>query len=312
MASETEGNYSSKLFLTNNHRRRESFDLPLTFLNSAIEDSEHSLPFNWQAKISGVVRRFSFLFNKETLSDVHFIVGIEPNTQTIPAHKFILSIGSAVFDAMFNGPMANKNDVFTITDMEPKVFMALLKYLYSDEVVMEADMTMALLYAAKKYALPMLDKICQDFFHKSMTKDNVFQLLTQARMFDEPHLAATVLDAIINNASVSFNAPGFASVDYETLCVIIERDTPDISECDRFVALCKWATAECSRQKCKVTPENVCRVLGKVLHSLKFDEIDKEEFSTKILLSEVLDDHVFVEILTTLLRRQSKDSTGKH
>ncbi|KAK3578285.1 hypothetical protein CHS0354_010489 [Potamilus streckersoni] len=303
MTSETDGSFNSKLMLTNNQRRRESFDLPLDFLNPAIEEFEYMLPFNWQAKKAGVLQRFSFLFNKETLSDVHFIVGIEPNTQIIPAHKFILSIGSAVFDAMFNGPMANKNDVIVITDMEPKVFMAVLKYLYSDQVVLEADMTLPLLYAAKKYALPMLDKICRDSFHKCMTKDNIFQLLMQARMFDEPHLAVTVLDAIINNASVSFNAPGLANIDHETLCVIMERDTREITECDRFVALCKWATAECSRQKCKVTPQNVCRVLGKVLHSLKFDEIDQEEFSTKILQSEVLDDHVFVEILNTVRRR---------
>ena len=46
----------------------------------------------------------------------------------------MLSVGSAVFDAMFNSTLATQEDEITIPDVEPAAFLALLKFLYSDEV----------------------------------------------------------------------------------------------------------------------------------------------------------------------------------
>lgn len=88
---------------------------------------------NWQATKTTVKERLSFLFNNEILCDVHFIVGKDANQQVIPAHKFVLSVGSAVFDAMFNGVLATKSDEIELPDVEPAAFLHLLKFLYSDE-----------------------------------------------------------------------------------------------------------------------------------------------------------------------------------
>ena len=49
-----------------------------------------------------------FLFNSSILSDVTFIVGRDTQQQRIPAHRFVLSVGSAVFDAMFNSTLATR------------------------------------------------------------------------------------------------------------------------------------------------------------------------------------------------------------
>ena len=49
-----------------------------------------------------VKERLTFLFNNNILSDVTFVVGRDVHQQRIPAHRFVLSVGSAVFDAMFN------------------------------------------------------------------------------------------------------------------------------------------------------------------------------------------------------------------
>lgn len=67
------------------------------------------------------------MFNNEILSDVHFIVGRGESQERIPAHKFVLSVGSAVFDAMFNGTLANKADEIELPDIEPAAFLSLLK-----------------------------------------------------------------------------------------------------------------------------------------------------------------------------------------
>lgn len=41
--------------------------------------------------------------------------------------RFVLAVGSAVFDAMFNGGMATTSTEIELPDVEPAAFLALLK-----------------------------------------------------------------------------------------------------------------------------------------------------------------------------------------
>jgi hypothetical protein len=43
-------------------------------------------------------------------------------------------VGSAVFDAMFNSTWPTSSEEIPLPDVEPASFLALLKFLYSDEV----------------------------------------------------------------------------------------------------------------------------------------------------------------------------------
>ena len=112
------------------------------------------------------------------LADVHFIVGAE--STRIPAHKLVLSAGSAVFDALFNGGIASKEDEIKLPDVEHAAFLALLRFLYTDEVRIGPETVMTTLYTAKKYAVPALEVQCVEFLEKNLRPDNAFMLLTQA------------------------------------------------------------------------------------------------------------------------------------
>ena len=61
--------------------------------------------------------RIEVLFNRYFLSDVTFIVGREQ--KRIPAHKFILSIGSPVFYSMLHGGFATTQNEIKVPDIEP-------------------------------------------------------------------------------------------------------------------------------------------------------------------------------------------------
>lgn len=71
-------------------------------------------------------------------------------TQRIPAHKYVLATGSSVFHAMFFGGLAESDAQINVPDVEPAAFLILLKYLYCDEITLEADTVLATLYVAKK------------------------------------------------------------------------------------------------------------------------------------------------------------------
>ncbi|XP_061834735.1 BTB/POZ domain-containing protein 2-like [Nerophis lumbriciformis] len=252
--------------------------------------------YNWQATKSTVKERFAFLFNNEVLSDVHFLVGKGMGVQRIPAHRFVLAVGSAVFDAMFNGGMATTSTEIELPDVEAAAFLALLKFLYSDEVQIGPETVMTTLYTAKKYAVPALEAHCVEFLKKNLRADNAFMLLTQARLFDEPQLASLCLENIDKNTGDALAAEGFTDIDLDTLMAVLERDTLGVREVRLFGAAVRWAEAEAHRQQLQPTPENKRKVLGKALTLIRFPLMTIEEFAAVPAQSSILTDREVVSL----------------
>ncbi|XP_069596750.1 BTB/POZ domain-containing protein 2 isoform X2 [Ranitomeya imitator] len=212
--------------------------------------------YNWQATKTTVRERFTFLFNNEVLSDVHFLVGKGVGSQRIPAHRF----------------------------------------LYSDEVQIGPETVMTTLYTAKKYAVPALEAHCVEFLKKNLRADNAFMLLTQARLFDEPQLASLCLENIDKNTSDALNAEGFTDIDLDTLVAVLERDTLGIREIRLFNAVVRWSEAECQRQQQPITSENKRKALGKALSLIRFPLMTIEEFAAGPAQSGILTDREVVSL----------------
>lgn len=62
------------------------------------------------------------------------------------------------------------------------------RYMYCDEVQLEADTVLATLYVAKKYIVPHLARACVNYLETSLTAKNACLLLSQSRLFEEPNL----------------------------------------------------------------------------------------------------------------------------
>ncbi|XP_018054765.1 PREDICTED: BTB/POZ domain-containing protein 1-like isoform X2 [Atta colombica] len=249
-----------------------------TLENSATQN-QPVVMYNWQGTKATMRERIVFLFNNEILSDVTFLVGRGAQQQRIPAHKLVLSCGSAVFDAMFNGTLATASSEIEVPDVEPAAFLAVLLFLYTDEIQIDPETVMTTLYTAKKYAVAALEKHCVDFLKNNLTSDNAFLLLTQARLFDEPQLASVCLDTIDRFTTDAFTADGFTDIDIDTLMIVLERDTLRVRESKLFQAVLRWSEAECVRQQLPVTPENQRLVLGDALSLVRFPLMSKEEFT---------------------------------
>lgn len=138
---------------------------------------------------------------------------------------------------MFNGTLATAASEIEVPDVEPSAFLAVLLFLYTDEIEIDAETVTTTLYTAKKYAVSPLEKHCVEFLRSNLTSDNAFLLLTQARLFDEPQLAAVCLDMIDKFTTEALNADGFSDVDIDTLMTVLERDTLRIRESKIFQAV---------------------------------------------------------------------------
>jgi len=253
---------------------------------------------NWQSSQTTVKDRIRFLFNSETLSDIIFILGKgTTDLLRIPAHRFILSIGSVVFDAMFNGGFsAEPCNEIEIPDIEPVSFLSLLRFLYTDEVSIGPDTVMSTLYAAKKYAVPTLEQRCVDFLKSNLGPDNAFTLLSQARLFDEPQLAEMCLTCIDKHTVDSFNAEGFTDIDVDTLRAVLARDSLSARENQLFEAVVKWADRECTRRDITNTSVNKRKVIEDALYLIRFPLMTLEEFANNVAQTGILTDKELVNL----------------
>ena len=112
-----------------------------------------------------------------TIGDVTFIVG----RKEFQAHKAILSARSPVFAAMFQHDMkeAALNRV-DIVGIDPGVFQALLRFIYTDQVDLTVENATGLLAAANRYFLDLLKWRCEKFLAQNLSMMNCCERLILA------------------------------------------------------------------------------------------------------------------------------------
>lgn len=93
-------------------------------------------------------------------------------------------------------------------------FNLFTRYLYCDEIQLEADNVLATLYVAKKYIVPHLARACVNYLETSLTAKNACLLLSQSRLFEEPDLMQRcweVIDAQVCQSVDSMNLEEISS-----------------------------------------------------------------------------------------------------
>ncbi|XP_045502703.1 BTB/POZ domain-containing protein 6-B isoform X1 [Colias croceus] len=234
---------------------------------------------NWQATKATIRERNAAMFNNQLMADVTFIVGPPGHTQAIPAHKYVLATGSSVFYAMFYGGLAECKKEIEVPDVEPSAFLTLLKYLYCDEIQLEADTVLSTLYVAKKYIVPHVARACVNYLETSLTAKNVCLLLSQSRLFEEPELMQRCWEVIDAQAEMALTSEGFVDIDVSTLESVLARETLNCKEINLFEAALAWAQAECVRREIEPTPTNKRAMLGSAIYLIRFPTMTLEEFA---------------------------------
>ncbi|XP_023245351.1 BTB/POZ domain-containing protein 6-B-like isoform X2 [Copidosoma floridanum] len=253
---------------------------------------------NWQATKPTIRERNAAMFNNPLMADVQFIVGSPGHTQTIPAHKYVLATGSSVFYAMFYGGLAENKKEIEVPDVEPAAFLALLRYMYCDDVKLEADTVLATLYVAKKYIVPHLARACVTFLETSLNAKNACLLLSQSRLFEEPDLMQRCWEVIDAQAEMALRSEGFVEIDIHTLESVLSRETLNCKEIHLWNAALRWAHAECLRQDLEPTPNNQRRLLGKHI----FGRMSEQQNYTQKITVKIVSSNLIAGSALNLIR----------
>ena len=249
---------------------------------------------NWQTTKPTIRERSEHMFNNDLFSDVKFVVRRGPNsqsesTQVIPAHKFVLSISSPVFEAMFYGELAETRGSIELPDCEYESLLELFRHMYSDEVILGGSNVMGVLYLAKKYMVPALADKCTKYLQGHLDPSNVFNILPSAQKYEEKDLVDQCWKLIDEQTEEAVKSDGFATIERSLLEAVVVRDTLSIAEVNLFKAVNLWAANECERQGLTTDGEIKRRILGEsIVKGIRFPVMKQDEFANVVLDSKIL------------------------
>ena len=269
-------------------KKARNFDVLLRFPQSSM-----SVETNWQTARPTIRERAKFMLYNDRLSDVKFIAtksnGESESKQVIPAHKFILAIGSPVFEAMFYGELAETKDIIELPDCDNESLSELFRHMYSDEVNLSASNVMGVLYLAKKYMVPSLTDKCVEYLKEKLDPSNVFIILPFARKYEDNTLVDRCWNVIDEQTEAAVNSDGFEMIEESLLEGVITRDNLMIEEVVLFQAVIRWATKQCEKQGLVADGKVKRRIIGeRAIKAIRFPLMTMEEFASVVIDTNLL------------------------
>ncbi|KAG6417743.1 hypothetical protein SASPL_119935 [Salvia splendens] len=139
------------------------------------------------------------------------------------AHKLVLSARSPKFRSELLEGVDIEAEEVMVPDMEPKVFKALLHFIYldtlaEDELIASSScsthlvadtLTAKLLAAADRYDLERLKRICESHLCKDISVDSVAQVLSLADCYHAAELKDVCLKFAAENLAAVMRSDGF-------------------------------------------------------------------------------------------------------
>ncbi|GMI65038.1 BTB-POZ and MATH domain 4, BTB-POZ AND MATH DOMAIN 4 [Hibiscus trionum] len=173
-----------------------------------------------QVPESDIGSHFGMLLENEEGSDITFNVFGDK----FHAHKLVLAARSPVFEAEFSDRMEEDDNEIVVTDMEPRVFKALLHFIYRDSLIDDEEfvgtssscmpsvsdaLAAKLLAAADKYDLPRLRLMCESVLCKDISVNSVANILALADRHHAMDLKAVCLKFAAENLVAVMRSDGF-------------------------------------------------------------------------------------------------------
>ena len=172
--------------------------------------------------------------------------------------------------------------------------------MYTDEVQLNADNVLQVMYAAKKYIVTNLSKKCTEFLQENLSADTAPQLLEQSILYGEEDLKAKVLTKIEEEASAVLSSEEFTTLSKEALHEVLQLRLKISNEMEVFNASLKWAESRCQQLSMMMEGANLRNVLGDNLFLIRFPTMTFDEINDAIIPQDILTDREGLQLLRFL------------
>ncbi|CAH9070661.1 unnamed protein product [Cuscuta europaea] len=169
--------------------------------------------------VSDIGSHFGMLLENMEGSDITFNVAGEK----FRAHKLVMAARSPIFRSVFVDRSESEEQDIVVTNMEPKVFKAMLHFVYTDALLagdLEASSSSSvsslsdtlaakLLEAADRYELGRLKRMCEAYLCKDISVDSVAKTLALADCYRAMELKSVCLRYAAENLAAVMQSDGF-------------------------------------------------------------------------------------------------------
>ena len=235
------------------------------------------------------------MLNNHRCSDVKFLVresvdDVSGRKQVLPAHRFVLAIGSPVFEAMFYGDLAETKDTIELPDCDYGSLLELFRFMYSDEVNLSGSNVMGVLYLAKKYVVSSLSDECTEYLKENLDSSNVLSILSCAQTYEEKSLEEECWKVIDEQTEAVVKSDDFVAIQRTLLEALVKRDTLNIAEVELFKGLMRWATKKLEKEgTLRADGQEIREILGEgILKAIRFPAMERENFAAVVLDTKIL------------------------
>lgn len=186
----------------------------------------------------------------------------------IAAYRCLLSAGSKVFRAKFNGEWNGKTDI-KISDVSASAFAEFLQFFYTGDVKLSMKNVADVMRLCKKYEMDDCTQICGKFLKPRINDENVCWAYDLAIKTDANELKEYCEMIIGYNSKAVFASDGFKSCKRDVLANILEMTGPFCCrEIELFEACMNWVKSVSKHNE--LTKEIVNEHLGELFYKIRF------------------------------------------
>ena len=223
-----------------------------------------------------VQRNKHMLFN-ERLSDVFFSVGAAETAKKIPAHTFLLSQASDVFQTMFSENWKNDKPV-QVVDFEAPTFCTLLRWIYCEELIFPPGMLVDVMKIAHKYMVHSLISLVTTTFSK-VDKKYVWSFHTMAIELEMADLTEKSFNRIKSDQATHLAYADFLNASCASVTAFVSLDRTAVTDLQIFTRCLEWSEKECERRGLEVLPANQRMVMEKFMYQISFESMTAADFA---------------------------------
>lgn len=239
----------------------------------------------------------SHYLNEQT-ADVFFVCKSDNGDVRVPAHKFILSVKSPPFHAMFFGTLAEKGDI-TIP-ITAAAFKEFLKFSYFSDVQPAMDSIRDVVNLLKQYQMAHGLEICANFLKKNLTQTNFLFVLELASLYDMLDLK----QYCEIRAPVLLTSESLHTCTQDELKRILQ--IRQLNAEFNLVEVCEeWARRACEKDNVDASNvENIRKYLGDIIDHIDFRTMSTQNIQESIdSYEELLSKGALIQMIKALLER---------
>ena len=162
------------------------------------------------------------------------------------------------------------------------------RYLYCDEIDLDEDSVLPILYASKKYMLPALTTKCVQYLEANLNPENICLYYEHSILYDIDTLKKRCETFIQTRTNDVIQSPAFLEVPRSSVKRILQFRKLAADELLLFQVCNSWAKEECARKDLEPSMDNRRQVLGDILYLLHLPSLPLKDFANIVSPAELL------------------------